>query len=44
MTRRKKERFHSGFIHEDSRRKSDSSAVRISDADLYFLQALGRLH
>lgn len=43
MTRRKRERLHSGFTHEDSRHKSDSSAIRITDADLHFLQALSRL-
>lgn len=43
MTRKRKERFHTGFTREDVRRKNDSNAVRISDADLYFLQALGRL-
>lgn len=43
MTGNRKERFHTGFSREDVRRKGDSNAVRISDADLCFLQALGRL-
>lgn len=43
MTRIRKERLHAGFTREDVRRKRDSHAVGISDADLYFLQALGRL-
>ena len=43
MTRNRKERLHTGFTRENVRRKSDSSTARISDADLYFLQALGRL-
>lgn len=43
MTRNRKARFHAGFTREDSRRRNDSNAVRISDAELYFLQALGRL-
>lgn len=43
MTRNRKERLHTGFTHEDVRRKSGSSAFGVSEADLYFLQALGRL-
>lgn len=43
MTGNRKARLHTSFTHEDVRRKSDSRTVRISDADLYFLQALGRL-
>lgn len=43
MNRKWKERHHAEFSREDSRHRNDSDAVRISDADLYFLQALGRL-
>lgn len=43
MSRNRKERLHTGFTREDVRRKNDSNGIRISDADLYFFQALGRL-
>ena len=43
MTRSRKERLHTGFSREDVRRKSKTTTVGISDADLYFLQALSRL-
>lgn len=43
MTRNRKERLHRGFTREDVRRESGSRAIGISEADLYFLQALGRL-
>lgn len=43
MNRKWKERHHAEFSRESTRHKQNPSALNITSADLYFLQALGRI-
>jgi len=43
MKRKNRDRFHTSFTRADVRHKSDPNKIGISEADLCFLQALGRL-
>lgn len=43
LNRRRKDQLHNGFSHENVKHKNDLNAPHIDVADLYFLQALGRL-
>lgn len=43
MSKKRKERFHTDFSRENTRHRNNPNAIKITSADLYFLQALGRI-
>lgn len=44
MNRGKKDHFHAGFSHENTRHNNNFNSAHIGPTDLYFLQVLGRIH
>lgn len=43
MGKKKRELFHTDFVREDTRHKNNSGALNITNADLYLMQAFGRI-
>lgn len=43
MGKKKKDLFHTDFSRENTRHKNNPGALNITNADLYLMQAFGRI-